>query len=252
MKCLILAAGYGTRLYPLTENQAKPLIEISGRPMIEHILDRVENLDRVDEIYIVHNDRFAGNFRKWAEAYASKKMIRLFNDGSTDDSNKLGAIGDMRFAVEEGGIDDDMLVIAGDNLFGWELSSFVKYFDEKGTCAALYRVADRELIKKYSVVELDENGRIVSFEEKPPEPATDLAAICLYLLGRGKLPKIGQYIEEGRNPDAPGYFIKYLAETDRIYGVPMEGDWLDIGDFKSLEEAERLFGRRGMKARPQP
>ncbi len=245
MKCLILAAGYGTRLHPLTEKLPKPLLEVGGRPMIEHILGRVEKLDRVDEICIVHNERFAGNFRNWAQAYASNKIIRLFNDGSTDDSNKLGAIGDMRFAVEEAGIDDDMLVIAGDNLFGWELSPFVEYFDEKGTCAALYRVADRELIKKYSVVELDENGRIVSFEEKPADPATDLAAICLYLLGRGKLRKIGQYIGEGRNPDAPGYFIKYLAETDIIHGIPMEGDWLDIGDFKSLEEAERLFGRRG-------
>ena len=242
MKCLILAAGYGTRLYPLAENQPKPLIKVGGRPMIEHILSKVEALDRVDEVYIVHNRKFSENFSTWARGYNTGKKIRLFNDGSTDDSDKLGAIGDMRFVVEESGADDDMLVIAGDNLFGWELYPFLEFFDDKGTCAALYRVSDRELIKKYSVVELDDDGRIISFEEKPAEPATDLAAICLYLIGRDKLPKINRYIDEGRNPDAPGYFIKYLAETDCIYGVPMEGDWLDIGDFKSLEEAEKLFG----------
>lgn len=242
MKCLILAAGYGTRLHPLTENQAKPLIEVAGKPMIEHILSRVEELDVVDEVYVVHNEKFSSNFKEWAEGCSLTKKIRLFNDGSTDDSDKLGAIGDMRFAVEESGADDDMLVIAGDNLFGWDLAPFVDFFHLKGTCAALYRVADRELIKKYSVVELDKDDRIISFEEKPEEPATDLAAICLYLFAREKLPKLAQYIDGGGNPDAPGYFIKYLAETDRVYGIPMEGGWLDIGDFKSLEEAERLFG----------
>lgn len=243
MKCLILAAGYGTRLHPLTENQAKPLIEVAGKPMIEHILDKVEELEAVDEVYIVHNEKFSSNFKEWTEGFSFNKKIRLFNDGSTDDSDKLGAIGDMLFAVRESGADDDMLVIAGDNLFRWSLAPFVDFFRRKGTCAALYRVRDRELIKKYSVVELDGDGRIISFEEKPEEPATDLAAICLYLFARGKLPLLERYIDEGRNPDAPGYFIKYLSETDRVYGLPMEGDWLDIGDFKSLEEAEKLFGR---------
>ncbi len=243
MKCLILAAGYGTRLYPLTENQAKPLIEVAGRPMIEHILDKVEKIDRVDEVLIVHNEKFKSNFRNWLDGYSSSRRITLFNDGSTDDSDKLGAIGDILFVLRESGLDDDLLVIAGDNLFGWDLSSFIEFFDCKGTCAALYRVREKELIKKYSVVELDEESRIISFEEKPENPATDLAAICLYAFAREKLSKFSQYINEGRNPDAPGYFIKYLAETDEIYGVPLEGDWLDIGDFKSLEDAEKLFGK---------
>lgn len=243
MKCLILAAGYGTRLYPLTENQAKPLIEVAGRPMIEHILDKVDKIDKVDEVFIVHNEKFKANFRNWLDGYASSMNITLFNDGSTDDSDKLGAIGDMLFVLEKSGLDDDLLVIAGDNLFGWDLSPFIEFFDCKGTCAALYRVREKELIKKYSVVELDEKSRIISFEEKPENPATDLAAICLYAIARTKLHKFSQYIDEGRNPDAPGYFIKYLVETDEVYGVPLEGDWLDIGDFKSLDEAEKLFGR---------
>ncbi len=242
MKCLILAAGCGTRLYPLTENQAKPLLEVGGKPILEHILGKVEKLDRVDEIYIVHNEKFSDNFRKWADSRDSGKKIRLFNDGSTDDSDKLGAIGDMRFVVEEAGVEDDMLVIAGDNLFSSELGPFADFFDRRGSCAALYRISDPELIKKYSVVKLDDSERIISFEEKPERPESDLAAICLYLFSSGKLGKLSRYLDEGRNSDAPGYFIKYLVENDEIFGMVLEGDWLDIGDFKSLEEAERKFG----------
>ncbi len=241
MKCLILAAGYGTRLYPLTEKKPKPLLEVGSRPMIEHIIKKVEKLDRIDEIFIVHNEKFSKNFEQWAGSFCSIKKITLLNDGSTGDSDKLGAIGDMLFDVEEAGVDQDMMVIAGDNLFGWELEPFISFFDRKGTCAALYRVPDMELIKKYSVVELDDESRIVSFEEKPSRPATDMAAICLYLFAREKLPMLEQYINEGRNPDAPGHFIKYLSARDAVYGMPFEGNWLDIGDFKSLEQARGLF-----------
>lgn len=242
MKCLILAAGYGTRLYPLTESQPKPLLEVGGKPMVEHILDRVYELNEVDEVVIVHNEKFSANFKKWASGHGAAVKMTLLNDGSTGDSDKLGAIGDMDFAVEQAGIDDDLLVVAGDNLFGSRLKPFARFFRGKGTCVALHRVADRELIKKYSVVELDREGRIISFEEKPRSPSTDLAAVCLYLFENNKLKKLKTYLDEGRNPDAPGYFIKYLAETGRVYGLPLEGPWLDIGDFSSLEEARKLFG----------
>lgn len=242
MKCLILAAGYGTRLYPLTESRPKPLLEVGGRPIIDHILDRVCDLDEVDEAVIVHNGKFSANFSEWAGGRPARVKITLVNDGSTGDSDKLGAIGDMNFAVERAGIDDDLLVVAGDNLFGWSLEPFAGFFHEKGTCVALHRVPDSELIKQYSVVELDGAGRIISFEEKPDSPSTDLAAVCLYIFAREKLPALEAYLGEGRNPDAPGYFIKYLAEEGTVHGVPMEGPWLDIGDFKSLDEAEKLFG----------
>lgn len=241
MKGLILAAGYGTRLYPLTERQAKPLLEVSGKPMIEYIVEKISGIDCLDEIYIVHNEKFDDNFKRWADRYKSRKKIRLFNDGSTDDSNKLGAVGDMKFVIERTGIEDDLLVVAGDNLFDFPLEGFVDFFMKKGAAVALYRVGDMELIRKYSVVEMDDEKRIRSFEEKPENPATNLAAICLYLFPAGKLKRIFDYIGQGLNPDAPGYYIKWLVENDSVFGMVLEGDWLDIGDFKSLEEAGRKF-----------
>lgn len=241
MKALILAAGYGTRLYPLTEKQAKPLIDVGGKPMIEHIIGRLGEINTLDEIYIVHNEKFSGNFSDWAKNYECAAAIRLLNDGSTDDTNKLGAVGDMRFAVEEARISDDLIVIAGDNLFDFSLAGILNFFETKGTAIGLYEVSDMELVKKYSVVELDSDKRVVSFEEKPRNPATNLAAICLYLFPGEKLGRIREYMEKGNNPDAPGYYIKWLSENDRVYGAVLKGRWLDIGDFKSLDEARKIF-----------
>ena len=169
------------------------------------------------------------------------RKITLFDDGSTDDDNKLGAIGDMKFVIEKTGISDDMLVVAGDNLFDFELGPFVEFFNEKGISIGLYRVEPMELVKKYSVVELDEERKVLSFEEKPEHPSTNLIAICLYLFPKGKLNLISKYLEDRNNPDAPGYYIKWLVQETKVYGFTLSGKWLDIGDFKSYEEANRVF-----------
>lgn len=242
MKALILAAGYGTRLYPLTEKQAKPLLPVAGKPMVEHVINKIEQIAEVDEICIVINQKFVSNFEQWVSGFKTSKKVTLFNDGSTDDANKIGAIGDMKFVIEKGNISDDLFVIAGDNLFDFSVNPFVKFFKEKGTSIGLYRVEPLELVRKYSVVELDKNRRVLNFEEKPEHPSTNLIAICMYLFPKEKLGLITDYLEEGNNPDAPGYYIKWLARKDSVFGFALSGIWFDIGDFKSYNEADKAFG----------
>ena len=241
MKALILAAGYGTRLYPLTEKQAKPLLPVAGKPMVEHVINKVEEVAGVDEICVVVNQKFISQFEEWASSFKSDKKISLFNDGSAGDANKLGAIGDMKFVIEKGEISDDLFVVGGDNLFDFSLSPFAKFFAEKGTSVGLYRVEPVELARKYGVVELDENGRLLSFEEKPEHPPTDLIAICMYLFPKDKLSFISDYLGQGNNPDAPGYYIKWLVQKVTVYGFVFSGMWFDIGDFKSYNEADKAF-----------
>ena len=245
MKALILAAGYGTRLYPLTEKQAKPLLPVAGKPMVEHVINKVEEVAEVDEICMVVNQKFISQFEEWASGFKSDKKITLSNDGSTDNANKLGAIGDMKFIIEKGELSDDLLVVAGDNLFDFSLSPFVKFFNERGASVGLYRVEPIELVRKYSVVELDENGRILNFEEKPEHPRTNLIAICMYLFPKDKLSLISDYLELGNNPDAPGYYIKWLVQKVTVYGFTFNGTWFDIGDFKSYNEADKAFSSVG-------
>jgi glucose-1-phosphate thymidylyltransferase len=241
MKALILSAGYGTRLYPLSENKPKALLPIGGKPMVEHIIEKVEEIAEIDEVCMVVNQKFYEGFKHWMGGFKAKKRIRLFNDGSTDDSNKLGAIGDIRFAIERGGLSEDLLVVAGDNLFDFDMRPFVDFFDQKGTTIGLYRVQRTELARRYSVVELNEKQRLLSFEEKPEHPRTNLIAICMYLFPKVKLELVSQYLEEGNNPDAPGYYIKWLVENEAVYGFPFSGRWFDIGDFKSYDEAEKSY-----------
>ncbi len=243
MKALILAAGYGTRLYPLTEDKPKPLLPVAGRPMIEHILEKIEAIEELDKIYVVTNEKFAGHFRHWRDTYLSRKEIKIINDATTSDENKRGAIGDMQLVIEEEEINDDLLVVAADNLFQFHLGDFLSFFQEKGAAVGLYDFRDREAVKRYSIVEIDENKKILSFQEKPSQPRTTLIAICLYLFPREKLSLISQYLQEGNNPDAPGFYIAWLHQREPVYGFVFEGKWYDIGDLQCYEEANREYSR---------
>lgn len=243
MKALILAAGYGTRLYPLTKDKPKPLLPVASRPMIEHILEKIEAIEELDKIYVVTNEKFAGHFRSWKDAYSSRKEIKIINDATTSDENKRGAIGDMQLVIEEEGINDDLLVVAADNLFQFHLGDFLGFFKKKGISVGLYDFRDREAVKRYSIVEIDENKKILSFQEKPSQPRTTLIAICLYLFPREKLSLISQYLQEGNNPDAPGFYIAWLHQREPVYGFVFEGKWYDIGDLQCYEEANKEYSR---------
>ncbi|HEU4769990.1 MAG TPA: nucleotidyltransferase family protein [Pyrinomonadaceae bacterium] len=245
MKLIILAAGYATRLYPLTLNQPKPLLEVAGKPMLEHVIDNLSTVEAIDHAYIVTNAKFAGHFSRWAEGYKRPNLhfgFTIVNDQSTDDSNKLGAIGDMHLVITKHEIDDDAMVVGGDNLFSDDLHDFGDYCLEKNSpVTAVYDVGDLEEIKKYNSIDIDEDGRILFFEEKPAVPKSTLTGIALYFYPRTTLPLIHQYIAEGNNPDQPGRLVQWLYPRVPFYTWKVPGLWYDVGSIETLEEANRVF-----------
>ena len=246
MKVIILAAGYATRLYPLTLTRPKPLLPVAGKPMIEYVLDNLVSIGGIERVYVVTNAKFAGHFQQWADGYRGAKVnFTIVNDGSTDDTNKLGAIGDIHFVLQTQNIADDIIVVAGDNLFSEPLSDFGRFCREKqAPVLAVYDVGDLEQIKKYNAITLDADGRITFFEEKPQHPASTLTGIALYYYPKSMLPLIRQYIAEGNNPDQPGRLIQWLYPRLPVYTWKVPGRWYDIGSKETLEEANRIFARK--------
>jgi len=252
MKLIILAAGYATRLYPLTLSQPKPLLEVAGKPMIEHVLDNIATIPYIDQAYVVTNAKFAEHFQKWAGNYprtSAKFDITIVNDGGTDDSNKLGAIGDLHFILSKYQINDNIIVVGGDNLFSNDLSDFGEFCREKkAPVLAVYDVGDLEEIKKYNAIEIDEEGRITFFEEKPTHPKSTLTGIALYYYPTSTLPLIHQYIDEGNNPDQPGRLVQWMYKRIPFYTWNVPGIWYDVGSKETLEEANKVFASFTQKA----
>lgn len=236
---MILAAGYATRLYPLTLDRPKHLLEVGGRPILELLLERLP-LAEFDTVHVVTNAKFAPRFREWAESYPAG--IDVIDDGTTSEDDRLGAIGDLHLAIS-GGIDDDLLVAAGDNLFSDPLDGFVRFAQERDAPAiAVYDVGDLEEIKRLSAIDVDAGSRVVSFEEKPERPTSTLAGIALYFYPRSTLPLVSEYISAGNNPDQPGRLLEWLHGRMPVYAWRVPGRWFDIGTPETLAEAERAFG----------
>jgi glucose-1-phosphate thymidylyltransferase len=251
LKLIILAAGYATRLYPLTLDKPKPLLNIAGKPMIEHVLASLGDVPQIDRVYVVTNAKFAGHFERWAEDYASRPgraTVTVINDGTTDDTNKLGAIGDLHLVLGRESVEDDVIVVAGDNLFDSGLEGFAEFCLRVGApVVGVYDVGDLEEIKKYNNIITDSEGRITSFEEKPSQPVSTVTAIALYFYPKSALPLIGQYIEEGNNPDQPGRLVQWMHSRTPFYTWRVPGMWYDIGSKETLAEADRVFSERGDK-----
>ena len=245
MKLIILAAGYATRLYPLTLNQPKPLLEVAGKPMLEHVIDNLSTIDGINHAYIVTNQKFTRHFEEWAANVKRSQLefgFTIVNDKSTDDSNKLGAIGDMHLVITQCQIDEDIIVVGGDNLFSEDLSGFGEYSRRKNSpVTAVYDVGDLEQIKKYNAIDIDDEGRITFFEEKPAHPKSTLTGIALYYYPQTALPLIHQYIAEGDNPDQPGRLVQWLYPRVPYYTWTVPGLWYDVGSLETLEEANRVF-----------
>ncbi|MGQ0762788.1 MAG: nucleotidyltransferase family protein [Acidobacteriota bacterium] len=247
MKLIVLAAGYATRLYPLTLNQPKPLLPVAGRPMIEHVLDCLTPEKEIDHVYVVTNEKFSSHFADWANQYQAGHAglpIGVVNDHSTDDANKLGAIGDMHLVIMQAGIEDDIIVVAGDNLFSKPLEGFGEFCRaHNAPVLGVYDVGNLEEIKKYNAIETDLDGRITFFEEKPKEPKSTITGIALYYYPKWSLALIKQYIAEGNNPDQPGLLIQWLYPRTPVYVWRVPGVWFDIGSKETLEEANLIFAR---------
>lgn len=248
MKVIILAAGYATRLYPLTLTQPKPLLPVAGKPMIDYVLDNLSPIGGIDQIFVVTNAKFTAHFQKWAGHYRETKAKLNFvvvNDGSTDDSNKLGAIGDIHYVLKTEKMKDDVIIVAGDNLFSEKLDGFGKFVREKNApVLAVYDVGNLEEIKKYNSISVDEEGRITFFEEKPKNPTSTITGIALYYYPKATLPLIRQYVAEGNNPDQPGRLVQWLYPRTPFYTWRVPGLWYDIGSKETLEEANKMFARR--------
>jgi glucose-1-phosphate thymidylyltransferase len=248
MKIVILAAGYATRLYPLTLNCPKPLLDVAGKPMIDHVLDNLAPISGLDRVCLVTNAKFAAQFQQWAESYRSAKAkldFTVINDGSTDDSNKLGAIGDLHLVLTRERIDDDIIVVAGDNLFSEPLEAFGAFCrKQKAPVLGVYDVGSLQEAQKYGVVKLGAEGTLLSFEEKPKKPASTLIGIALYFYPRATLPLIKQYVAEGNNPDQPGRLVQWLYPRTPVYTWKVPGLWYDIGSKETLAEANRIFAKR--------
>ena len=245
MKILILAAGYATRLYPLTLTQPKPLLPVAGRPMIEYVIDNLAPIAGIDRVYVVTNAKFAGHFQKWSETWRagqSKLPFTIVNDASTDDSNKLGAIGDIHLVLTREKIQDDLIVVAGDNLFSQSLEDFGRHCRKMNApVLAVYDVGSLEEIKKYNSITLDGDGKITFFEEKPKQPTSTLTGIALYYYPKATLPLIRQYVAEGNNPDQPSRLVQWLYTRTPVYTWRVPGIWFDIGAKESLEQADKIF-----------
>ena len=245
MKAVILAAGYATRLYPLTLDRPKALLDVGGRPMVEHLLQQLQGVDGLDGIYLVTNSKFAGAFRDWAAGWGGTD-VRIVDDGTVDEETKLGAIGDLELTIREAAIDDDLIVLAGDNLFSESLAPFGEFARQKNAPAlGVYDVGDLDAIRRYNAIELDDDDRLTFFEEKPASPRSTLTGIALYFYPRQSLGLVREYLEAGNNPDQPGRLVQWLYPRVPVYAWRVPGRWYDIGSAETLAEADRAFTAGG-------
>jgi glucose-1-phosphate thymidylyltransferase len=230
-------------MYPLTLNKAKPLLLIAGRPAIEHIIERIEEIEEINEILVVTNEKFFTQFEDWRRQIKAKKPIKILNDRSLTEHDRLGAIGDMDFAIKAEKIVDDLLVVAGDNLFELGLREFVNFAQHRipASSIGLYNLKDKEAVKRYSEVRLGAGDQVVEFIEKPASPTSTLVAKCIYFFPQNKLHLLSEYINSGGTTDAPGHYIGWLCQKDKVYGFTFCGKWYDIGDQEIYQKANKDF-----------
>ena len=235
MKALILAAGYATRLYPLTLNTPKPLLPVQGKPIINHILEKLEDVEDVEEIYVVTNNKFYTDFMQWKETVTCSKPLTIINDQTLNNEDRLGAVGDIRFVVKKENVTEDLLVIAGDNLFDFALTDFIQFFeDKKETTLAVYDTQDKTIIAKtLGCLELNDQQKIIGFEEKPENPKTTLASTGCYIFTQKDLQLLLD--SQGEQLDNTGNFIQLLLSKKQIYGFTFSGKWHDIGSKEQYE-----------------
>jgi len=245
MKALILAAGYATRLYPLTKDYPKPLLKIGKRPIIDYIVDKLQAVDEINEISVVTNSRFISCFQNWARSLKINKRLTLIDDLTKNIDDRRGAIGDIDFVIRKNHNKEDLLVIGGDNLFDGGLKVFLNFAKSKKPhpVIGVFNIKNKLQARQYGVVKLDKNHKIINFEEKPKKPKTALVAMCLYYFPKEKLRLIKKYLSNRKNKnDATGFYIDWVSKREPAYGFVFDGRWYDIGHHKSYNEAkEKIF-----------
>ena len=244
MKCLILAAGYAIRLYPLTENFPKPLLKVGDKTILDWLVDDIDSAGLVDGFVVISNHKFAGHFREWAAGRpASSARFTVVDDGTSTNETRLGAVRDIQFAVDSLGLDDDMLVIAGDNILDFSLVEFIRYAEAKKTsCIMRYYEADGNRLHKCGVVEVDADDRVVGMEEKPAEPKSHWCCPPFYFYRREDAGRVAEGIAAGCGVDAPGSFAAWLSTRVPVHAMEMPGRRFDIGDIDSYRRVCAHFG----------
>ena len=248
MRLLILAAGYAVRLQPLTLNTPKPLLSIGGKSIMDRILAKTASIKNIDAIHVVSNRKFFQNFVEWKSLRKDRSRIFLIDDGTMTNDARLGAIRDMELVIREASIDDDLLVIAGDNLFDLDLAAFLKFakIHDDGVSVALYDVGALSAAKKFGVVRIDKENLVTDFEEKPQDPKSTLISTGIYFFPRQKLANLREYVKQkDAKLDAPGYYIRWLSAKNKVYGFPFSEKWYDIGDLKSYTTANEEYEKKG-------
>ena len=244
MKAVLLCAGYGTRLYPLTKDQPKPLLPVGGRPILDYLLEKVVELPGIDKIYLVTNDRFHPHFRQWAKNRSGAELeIEVASDGTRNEEERLGAIGDLSFVIQKFRLRDNLGVFAGDNLFHFSLKDFADFAvsNRPHVSLGVVDLKKARLASQYGIARLGADGRVVEFLEKPKQPPSTLASTGIYWFPKESIDFLDRYIQEGHNADRLGDYMAWLVKADRLYAYRFEGDWFDIGDLDSYRKADCLL-----------
>ena len=242
MKAIILAGGYAKRLWPLTKNKPKQLLSVGGRPMIEYIMEKLEAQKGIDKIIISTNEKFEENFKQWLSEYKSTKDVSLVIEPTLLEENKLGSVGALGYLIKKKNIDEELMIIGGDNLFEFNLRDLVNYYREKrGNVVALYDLKSVQKARSYGVAKVNEEMRIIGFVEKPENPPSTLVSTACYVLSSEGVKSILTYLDKGENPDAIGFFVKWLIKRERVFGFVFSGRWFDIGSLESLKEADLIY-----------
>lgn len=243
MKCIILAAGYATRLYPLTENFPKPLLDVQGRSILDWLIEDLKNVDQIDEVIVVSNHKFYQHFLQWKDTLDTSFAVTVIDDGSTANDNRLGAVKDIAFAIEHCSIEDDVLVMAGDNLLDFSIKGFVDFYEEKKTaCIMRHYEPSVERLRRTGVATVDEDGKVLQMQEKPAKPQSHWAVPPFYIYPRSELEYILEGIaSEECGTDAPGSFIMWFCKKAAVYAYLMPGKRYDIGDITSYREIQETY-----------
>lgn len=242
MKCAVLAAGYATRLYPITENFPKPLLEVNEKTILDHLLDDIDMSGEIDGYIIISNHRYIEHFNNWAKEKTLSAPITVIDDGSTENDNRLGAVADIDFAIKKLGIDDDMLVIAGDNVLDFSLCDFISYFKEKkSTCIMRYYEEETKKLQKCGVALTDEDDLVLDMEEKPENPKSNWCVPPFYIYAKKDIEMVDKGIKDGCKTDAPGSFIAWLCSQRKVYALKMPGKRYDIGNLESYEQVKKDY-----------
>jgi glucose-1-phosphate thymidylyltransferase len=242
MKCIILAAGYGTRLFPLSKDYPKSLLKVGDKEVLDYLLEKTDTVENIEKVFIVINNKFAPFFEEYLSNKNFKKEIELINDGTNSNRERMGAIKDLSFAVNNKAILDDILVLGGDNILDFSFSSFVKFFrKKKSDVIAAYRAAKNEDLSFTGVVKIEVDGKVVNFQEKPSCPESDFVVPPCYIFQKETLSEIGKYLAENNLPDAPGNFIKWLSKRKEVYAFIFNGKRYDIGNLSSYRKTVKEF-----------